>query len=293
MARTIAQIQAQIIAQIAATPELGYYDDVNVWHNITENTSARAIWRLWTWIQATAIGIFEQLIDLYIVVIEAIVARSSAASTLWVQDKMFKFQYDATTPQIVQLIDTVPQYPEVDANKRIITACSVTTDVNNTVNVKVAKSSPFVKLVALEKSAAQSYINTIGVAGITYVVISEDADKIYIQADIYYQGQYSTVIQANVIATLNAYLQTLSVVNFNGSLKMSDLEGVIRNVEGVNDVVLKNVKGRPDATAFGFGTYFIQNSTIVQRLWNSFAGYIIQETTAGQTFADSLTFIAQ
>lgn len=293
MARSIAQIQQSIIDQIAATPELGYYDDDNIWHNITENTSARSIWRLWTWVVATAIAVHEQLVDLYIIVIEAIVARASAASTLWVQDKLFKFQYDATTPQIVQLIDTVPQYPVVDESKRIITACSVTTDINNTVNIKVAKSNPYVALSAPEKSAAQSYIDTIGVAGITYVVISLNADKIYIDADIYFQGQYVTVISDNVIAALNAYFQRLSLINFNGSLKMSDLEGIIRNVEGVNDVVLKNVKGRDDATAFAFGTYFIQNSAVVQRLWNSTAGYIVQETTAGQTFADSLNFIAQ
>lgn len=293
MARTISQIQAQIIAQIAATPELGYYDSNNIWRNITTNDSARAIWRLWTWIQATAIAVHEQLIDVYISTMESIVARSAAASNLWVQYKLFQFQYDATTPQVVQLIDTVPQYPVVDATKRIITACSVTTDVNNTVNIKVAKSNPYIALSSPELSAAQSYINTIGVAGITYVVASKNADKIYIEADVYFQGQYSAVIATNVIATLNAYFQRLSQINFNGSLKMTDLEAIIRNVEGVNDVVLKNVKGRPDATAFAFGTYFIQNNATVQRLWSPDAGYIVQENTAGQTFLDSLNFIAQ
>lgn len=283
MARSIAQIQAQIIAFKNAQPDLAGLN----------STSNRAIWLLWTFITASAIGIFEQLLDAYVAIIEAIVGRSAAASVLWVQDKMFKFQYSATDPQIVQLIETVPQYPTVDAALRITTACSVTTDTSNAVNIKLAKGNPYVAFSGPELSAAQDYINTIGVAGINYVAQSLDADKIFIDALIYYKGQYSAVIKLNVIATLNAYLQRLSIINFNGSLKMSDLEQIIRNVEGVNDVVLNNVRGRADTTAFAFSTYFIQNTALINRLWNSTAGYIVQETTGGQTFSDSLQFVAQ
>ena len=34
---------------------------------------------------------------------------------------------------------------------------------------------------------------------------------------------------------------------------MTDLEGFIRNIEGVNDVLLKNVRGREDSAAFSAG----------------------------------------
>lgn len=282
MARTVAEIQAQIIATKEAQPELAIY----------QSDSKRAIWRLWTFVMAVAIAIFEQLMDLYVATIEALVAKSPGASTLWVQDKMFKFQYSATDPQIVQLVDLVPVYPVVDANKRIITACSVTTDVTNTVSVKVAKGNPYQALSAPEKTAAQAYIDTIGVAGINYVVKSQAADKIMIDADIYFQGQYSAVIQQAVIDTLNAYLQQLSIVNFNGSIKMSDLEGVIRNVTGVVDVVLNNVRVREDGVIYANGTDLIVNTSVIQRLYNSVAGYLIQETTPTHTFADTLNFIA-
>ncbi len=283
MARTVAEIQAQIIAEKNAQSDLAGLD----------STSNRAIWRLWTFITATCIAILEQIMDLYQTNIEAVVARSAGASTLWVQDKLFKFQFDAADPQIIQLIDTVPQYPVVDATKRIITACSVTTDINNVVNIKVAKSSPYEALTTNEKNAAQAYINTIGAAGITYNVTSLDADRLYIDADIYYQGQYSAVISDSVIATLNEYMQNLSIVNFNGSLKMSDLEAVIRNVVGVNDVVLNNVRGRADSVVFAAGTDYILNTAIQNRLFSPVAGYMIQEDTATKTFADSLNFIAQ
>lgn len=283
MARTIAQIQAQIIATKEAQPELA---------GLT-STSKRAIWNLWTFVIAACIAIFEQLLDSFLTEVETQVAQSAGASILWLQAKMFQFQYDATTPQIVQLINTVPQYPIIDVNKRIITACSVTSSLSNQVSIKVAKSSPFVALASAELTAAQSYINTIGAAGITYNVISLNADKLYVQAEIYYQGQYSTVIQQNVIDAINSFLQNLSTTNFNGSMKISDLEGAIRNVAGVNDVVLNNVRGRDDASSFANGIDLVLNNTVISRQWNTIAGYIVQETTSGKTFADSLTFIAQ
>ncbi|CAB4126204.1 hypothetical protein UFOVP153_44 [uncultured Caudovirales phage] len=281
MARTIAQIQAQIVATKEAQPELA---------GLT-STSKRAIWNLWTFVIATCIGIFEQLLDSFMANVETQVAQSAGASILWLQAKMFEFQYDSAVPQIVQLINTVPQYPIVDPTKRIITACSVTSDLSNQVVLKVAKSDPFEALGSSELSSAQGYINTIGAAGIIYNVLSLNPDQLYVEATIYGQGQYSAILKQNVIDTLNSWLQTLSKTNFNGAIKISDLEGVIRNVEGVNDVVLNNVRGRDDASLFAAGIDLVFNNALVQRQWNTVAGYAIQETTSGKTFNDSLTFI--
>jgi hypothetical protein len=299
MSRTIEQIQADIITNITNTPELSYVDENNITRNITYNTSKRSKWRLWTYVVSVAIAIHEQIIDLYIATIEKLLAMTSAASPLWVQDKMFKFQYSVTDPQVIQLIDTVPQYPVVDPTKRIITGCSVTTAIDSTVNIKVAKGNPYVSLDALELAAAQSMITTIGIAGVDYVVTSGNADRLYISADVYYKGQYSAIIAQTTKDTLDAYFQTLSQINFNGSLKMTDLENTIRSITGVNDVVLINVVGRPDSPTPAnpltnpYGVYYIHNKTTMNRLFNPSAGYIIGEDVAGYTFLDSINFIAQ
>jgi len=282
MARSVNTILAEIIAAKEAEADLA---------GLTSD-SHRAIWRLWAFITAASIAIFEQILDVFTANIEAQVAKSAAASTLWVQDKMFKFQYSATDPQIVQLINTIPQYPTVDATLRIITACSVTSGLSNVVNVKIAKSDPYQALSAPELSAAQDYITTIGAAGITYTCISLDADRIYIDAEVFYKGQYAAIIQDSVIETINDYLQTLSKVNFDGSIKMTDLEAVIRNVAGVTDVIMKNVRVRPNATAYANGFDLILNNTLLQKDYASAAGYLVEEDTAGYTFADSLTFTA-
>jgi hypothetical protein len=226
--------------------------------------------------------------------LEKTASQSAAASNLWIQAQMFAFQYSDTDPQVLRLVDTIPVYPVVDTTLRIITACAVKSTASNEVTIKVAKGNPFIKLdPTTEKAAIQGYINQKGTSGINYNVISLDSDKLYVNADIYYQGQYSSVIQANVITALNSFLQNLSVTNFDGSLKMTDLEAVIRNVTGVNDVVLLNVRGREDTSLFSAGINLIYNKQIQQRLWSTVAGYISAENTAGYTLTDSLNFIPE
>jgi hypothetical protein len=110
-----------------------------------------------------------------------------------------------------------------------------------------------------------------------------------IDAEVYYDGQYSTVISGTVIGAINNFLSNLS---FNGVLKVSDIELAIRNVVGVNDVLLKNIKIRSDATAFVDGTFLIQDNTVISRIFPTVSGYIVGETTVGNTFVDKLTFIA-
>jgi len=288
MARTVAAVQTQIETELVAA-----FAAVNVTIDPTK-WSKRNMMRLFCYIFAVCTAYLEQLMDTLKTSLEETASQSAAASPLWIQAQMFLFQYSATDPQVIQLINTVPQYPVVDSTLRIITACSVTSTTPNEVTIKVAKSDPFQALTALtELAAAQGYINYLGTTGINYTVVSLDADRIYVDANIYYQGQYSSVIQANVIAAIDAFLQNLSITNFDGSLKMTDLENIIRNVQGVNDVVLVNVRGRAAADPFSNGIDLILNQKVVQRLWNTVAGYCIQEDTVGETFADTLNFVVE
>jgi hypothetical protein len=155
--------------------------------------------------------------------------------------------------------------------------------------IKVAKSEPPVALASGELSSLQGYINALGVAGVQYNCISQDADRVYINADIFYNGQYSSTIQGTVINAIQLFLANLS---FNGQLKISDLELAIRNTVGVNDILIKDIKVRDSFTTFENGTYLIQNKTTISRLFPTIAGYIVEEDTTGYTFADSLNFIS-
>jgi hypothetical protein len=281
MARSVNEIQQAIITDVTNTPELS---------TLASNTSRRAIWRLWTFIVATAIAILEQLIDVFKSTTEATIAAAAPETAAWLQAQFFKFQYSTTTPQVIQLINLVPQYPVVDENLRIITRCSVRTTINNQVLIKLAKQDPPTPLDSSELAASQSYVNIIGVAGVNYICVSQDSDKLYIQADVYYNGAYSSVISANVIDAITTYLANLP---FDGAVKVNDLELIVRAVAGVNDIVFKNVKARENSVALSSATYLIQNSQLIGRLWSTVAGYIVPETTSGSTLTDTLNFIAE
>lgn len=281
MARPISLIQQQILDYIDADSTLG---------PLLTSTSKRAIYNLLSYVVAVAINILEQLMDIYQAALEAIAASAAPGSGPWLQAQIFNFQYSPDVPQIIQLINFAPQYVLVDTTLRIITRCSISTNLANSVLIKVATNNPPSSLSSDQLSALQSYVNQIGVAGVTYTVQSLDADRLFINAQVFYQGQYGSGIQLAVVTALNAFLAALP---FNGRLKMSDLEDSIRNVAGVTDVVLMNVSARAATTSFGSGTNLIVNNQVASRYWDTIAGYMIEEDTSGNTFSDTLVFIPE
>lgn len=281
MARSVNEIQQAIITDVSNTSELA---------PLTANSSKRAIWRLWTYITAVAINLLEQLIDIFKTSTETTVSLSAPQTPQWLQDKVFKFQYSATTPQYLQLINYIPQYTTVNTALRIVTRCSVTTTLNNTVLIKVAKSEPPTALVTAEKNALQTYVNTLGVSGVNYLVSSTASDKVTIQAYVYYSGSYSSVILDNVTLAVNNFLASLP---FNGTMKISDLQAAILSATGVTDIILVTVSARKDSDAFGSRTNLVYNQQLLSPTWATQSGYMVTETTTGWTLADTLIFIPQ
>lgn len=291
MARTVAEIQATIVAAIAADGTLpasiraqaAAFDP-----NAQLSTSRRAFWLLITYIVASAQGVEEQLMDAFKADLEQLAESVPPGTAPWVQDIIFKFQYDATNPQVVQLVDLIPQYPIIIVADQIITRCSVTTDLSGDVTIKVAKQDPPIALTDDELAALQDYIDTVGFAGITYTCTTANADQLYLAMDIYYKGQFSAVIKANVIAAINTFL---AKIPFNGDMDISDMEVAIKAVPGVKSVVFKNVGARQDANPLNTAN-LVSNAQVLNRLWNTISGYIIPETSAGNDLATTLNFIA-
>lgn len=280
MARTVAQIEAAMLAAKAADSNL----------NGLTSTSQTSIWRLWIYIVAVAINILEQLMDVFKTEIEGIVALGAPSTTQWTKDKVERFQYSATIPQVAELNSTtfVVEYPTVNTNYQIITRCSVTTAPNRLVLIKVAKNDPPEALAGGELVALDEYIGTWIPAGIAYSVISENPDRMYVRGEVFYNGQYSAVIQANVEAALNNYMANLP---FDGAIYVQAVTDAIQAVEGVTDFVLREIFIRRDSIAFGLGTTIYSLATGINAAkGNTYAGYCIEEDTPTYTFADSITY---
>lgn len=255
------------------------------------STSQTGIYRLWKFITATVINYIEQLWDIYKAELETKIKNAAVGTNQWYKAKALEFQYSASTPQVLQVnSDYSIGYPTVDTSLRIITRCSVKTTATRTVLIKVAMSEPPVIVPSTELSSFAGYIGDFGFAGIKYVVSSANSDKLYLKANIYYDGQYASTIQASVISAIKSYLANL---DFDGNVVLSALFDAIQAVTGVNDLVFEDVAIRADATPFANKIYLVEDYATIIRSYPTAAGYISEETTASNTFTDTLTFIAE
>lgn len=266
------------------------------------STSQTAIHKLLKYIVAVNCFLQETLWDIFKKDIETTIDKAPTGSALWLQDRIFKFQYSATIPQVTQLINYAPTYPLIEANLRIVTRCSVNTTALNTVDIKVAKSEPSVALTSTELNSLKGYVSQggngtiigagvgIGFAGIYYNINSYTSDKIYLKCNVIFNGQYANVIQVNTELAINNYLKNIP---FNSNIKVSALMDAIQLVEGVTDVIINDMALRADSTPFANKTFLVNNNTLLINSYPSFAGYIIGETTVSNTFADKITYTSE
>lgn len=234
-------------------------------------------------IQAININLFEQLQDAYKEELELIAASAVPGTSAWIKGKVLEFQYDALNPQYIQLIDLVPTYTEVDEDLRIISRVAVIESGNGVILIKVATGDNPTTLSAPQLTALVNYLDVIIPAGPTVVASTQLADKIWIDAEVYYEGQYVASIQADVELAINTYLEN---IDFNGVVLVSKIQDAIQGVTGVKDVVINEVRARRDSTVFA-------SATTIARQWTTIAGYIIEETTSSQTFADTIEYFAE
>lgn len=259
--------------------------------NLTSNSNVSVFGNLF-YVSAVEINILVQLIDLFIQQIEAIINEQAIGSPPWLRAKILYFQYG----DFVELntTDFSISYPIVNAANKIITRASVKEVENLIVLAKVAKSEPPAALSSPEITALEDYIDRIKPAGTQINVISLSPDRLYIVGTIYYSGQFSSIIQTNVEATLTDYMVNLSNnTNFDGVVKMTDIVDAIQAVSGVLDVDLIEVGARAQTVAFADRTIIYSLASGINiREYDTEAGYIIQEDDSGHTFSDTLTYVA-
>lgn len=257
--------------------------------SVLNNPSQTAIFGLEKDVIAYVMANQETLWDILRDDIEAQLAAGAVGSEAWIQDKVFKFQYDATNPQILQLVNFAPNYPIINSELCPITRCSVKTDLNKIVKIKVASSDPPAPISLPEYSSLVGYLKEMLGAGIDFDLVNIPSDKLYVSAEVFYDGQYTSSIQSNVEAAINAYL---AAIPFDGLMRISSLEDAIQSVPGVVDIKLKTVKARQDSVVLALATtiYDVITSATNARVWDTVSGYMVEEDTVGNTFADTITY---
>jgi len=282
MARTIQQIEDQITTTIQSDPVINTNIDAT-------SPSKTAEWSLWRYIVAVCINFLEQKFDIFKEELELIALRAVPGTAQWLQRQVLNFQYSATIPQVVILKDFYPTYDPVLPELRIIKRCSVKQQADRVVLVKVATVDSIGNLIPVPTvpfNSLKGYLSKIQFVGTKVTLLTKNADRVYLQLDIYYDGEYvESTVKTNVILAVENYLATLP---FDGVFSNSSLEDSIQKVAGVKDVVLKNVVTRQDTVLITDpGTVkLVQNYLEVKKDYETSAGYMIREDTATYKLED-------
>lgn len=288
MARSTDEIIATMDAEQASQPDLAPLN----------SQSQTAIYRLFKYVVAQCQNLLESLMDKKIAEIEAVFDRGIPPSTAWVRQKSFEFQYDATIPQVMQLVNLVPTYITVDPTKRIITRCCVGT-IAGAVSVFVAKNEPPEKLTVAELASFQDYfINSgngtdqavgIGWGGQSITCYSEDPGLVFFEAEIKYNGKFASTFPDECILAMENYISNLGQ---NPIMRTGSLVDAIQSVTGYVDVFIHNLGCRDSIVPFGSKTDLVGSDVTLLTEFTSSAGYMIPETDTGNTWADKITFTA-
>jgi hypothetical protein len=264
MARTTEEIFQQIVAAKNADIELSGLN----------SNSATAIWRLWAYITASIIHLFERLLDSFKVEIQTIIDSRRIGTLAWYVSTAKDFQLGDT---LVEFASGDYGYLAIDPNKRIVSRASAKVEAG-LIKLKVAKENgeSAVKLSAQEEIQFRSYMELVKFAGVQIDYITLDPDLLNLDCKIYYDGIYPTAAIETTVQT--AIEDFLKAIPFDGVLKKNALIEKIRKVPGVTDVEFVTIQAVQGAT-----------TTNVVREYETIAGYInLNNFTISQFIVDAI-----
>lgn len=230
MARSIETIFNAIVAAKDADPVLAGLN----------SGSKTAIWQLWAYITAVSIHALEYLFDLFKIEVEQTIEQKKPGSLVWYRNKALEFRYGSHL-----IVDAYgkPSYPASDTNSTLLGECSVTESDTGLI-IKLAKRSneTLSPLSQDELDSFITYMKAVKYAGTPIRFISNDAVKLLLQVDVYYDplllnGQGKLII-SNEDTVRNAVEAYLRALPFDGRIARNDLTSAIRNASGVVDVYI-------------------------------------------------------
>lgn len=272
MARTINEIQDEMLATKTASTELTALEvltdsERSSLANLT-STSKVAIWRLMIYVIAVAIFILEKLMDVFNTEIEEKVKAAKPHTADWYKNKALAFQYGDS------LVDS-DEYDVIDATKQIIKQVAIE-EGDRIVIVKIAtlNGTQLVKLPELDQvNAFTNYINKVKDAGTQIQIINEDADKLKVELEFYYDALVvasdGTLINnptVNVVSTaINNYLKSLE---FNGVFDINKMVDYLQATDGY-----KSLKISYTGFKAGISTAYLP----INRSYKPLSGYMTLE----------------
>lgn len=234
MARTIKEIQQAMTADLTA-------------QRSDFSASSVAEWRLWVWVVATAIHLFEVILDQFRTEIDAAADKITPGTVRWYIDQCKRFQ---NGHKLLFNEDTAQMYYEEDDEAaRIVSVVSVREDVKK-LTIKAAKTNSegrITPLTADELHNFTGYVESIKFAGVETVVISRTADAIRYALTVYYDPVVpATTVRDTVQAQIDDFRTSL---DFNSMFYKQRFIEAIMGVDGVVTVDLQSIERKGTSMA--------------------------------------------
>jgi hypothetical protein len=229
MARTIAEIQADIIAAKNNNSTLAALD----------SSSSTAIWRLWTYITAVAIWALEKLFDQHMADVQDTLSRLKPHSLRWYAEKAKAFRYgQALLPESDNYSNEGLTEQQIRASQIVKYAAVVEQEQGLRIKVATMGAADLQPLSAAQMAAFAEYMQRVKDAGVRLLITTAVADGLKLGLTIYYNP---LVLNAQgeridgggntpVKDAIEAYLRSLP---FNGVFVLAYLTDVLQQVEGV------------------------------------------------------------
>ncbi|MDZ4147881.1 MAG: nucleotidyltransferase [Flavobacteriaceae bacterium] len=253
MARTISQIQDEILVAKAGEPAL----------TALTSTSKVAVWRIWTFITATVIWTLEKLFDIHKAEVQELIANLRPGTPLWYRNKALDFQYGfALLPDSDLFDNTAATQEQIDASKIIKFSAVTEAETESRVIIKIAteeggKLAP----IAIDRQAVfEAYIAEIKYAGVAVTVINFLPDILKLQIRIF---RDPLLIDENGTDRLSggkpveaALLEYMRELPFNGELVIQDLANKLEAVSGVEIVQVDSIESKwIEVESGGYGPF--------------------------------------
>lgn len=230
MARSITQIQAEIIAAKEARPELAGLS----------STSKSAVWLAITFIVAYAIYILEVLFDTHKAETDTALSLLKPHTKRWYRQKALAFQFGFALVAETDYYDNTAIDETLLVQSKIIKYAAVTeATTESRVIIKIATENGGIlsPITNEQKQAFDAYIAEIKDAGVSVSTINFLPDKLYLTMRIFYDplvldAQGNSIVAGGkpVENAINEFLKTLP---FDGQLVLAHLVDALQKVPGV------------------------------------------------------------
>lgn len=233
MARTIKEIDDVIQADLAAG-------------GAKLSSSAVAEWRLWVYVQAVAIHLFELALDLFRKEIDELTNKITPGTIRWYAEMCYRFQ---NGHELLFDPKTAMLYYDKDVPEARIIKIVAITESNNKLSIKAAKKDSAGKIIPLsadEKHNFSGYIDSVKFAGVQTDIISTTEDKVKYDIQVFFDPAIpATTVRDNVLSALESFKTALGFDSMLYTQKMLD---TVMSVTGVTTVKLNSLsrKGNSD-----------------------------------------------